>query len=348
MSTDSNKPIKDLFPACSDKLWIDVRSPFEYEKGHLPGAKNLPLFTNEERIKVGTTYVQESREKAILVGLDAVGPKLGDMVRTVLDWTGGDKAQPIMLYCFRGGMRSSSVAWLLRLYGFQVETYKGGYKAFRQQLKKLCANIERPYIIHGPTGSGKTDILQELDQLGAQVIDLEGIAKHRGSAFGYLPGVEQPTNEMVANEITCQLLTMDLTQPIFFESESKRIGCAMVPDPLYERMSHAKLISIDVPKEARIQRIIEIYSPLPNSFLIDCFHKIEKRLGHENTTKAIEAVESGDLHTAVDIALRYYDKGYKRSSEAIWKDDEVRTLTTDIDSPAEEAKRILEMVHTNY
>jgi len=161
---------------------FDVRSPGEYQHAYIPGAYNLPLFTDEERKLVGTLYKQDSREQAIKAGLDYFGLKMRKMVEEVEAMN----SKTVLVHCWRGGMRSAGVAWLLDLYGFKVYTLVGGYKSFR---KWVLARFEKPYpfqVVGGYTGSGKTELLKELATKGHTIIDLEGIAHHKGSAFGAL------------------------------------------------------------------------------------------------------------------------------------------------------------------
>lgn len=190
-----------LFPV------IDVRSEAEFGHAHVPGADNLPLFNNEERKVVGTIYKQQSREMAIKKGLEYFGPKMKEMivfaekVNARLD----NQNKTFIVHCWRGGMRSAGVAWLLDLYGFKVYTLAGGYKAFRNWVLK---SFEKPWkinIVGGYTGSGKTILLEELGNAGEAVIDLEGIAGHRGSAFGRIGLPEQTSVEMFENKLAVAL-----------------------------------------------------------------------------------------------------------------------------------------------
>ena len=197
---------------------IDVRSPGEYKHAHIPGAYSLPLFTDEERAAVGTAYKQESREKAIKLGLDFFGPKMKRMVEEVEELMGNrqqaitnnsDKNLPIanclLLYCWRGGMRSAGVAWLMDLYGFKVYTLIGGYKKFRNHALETFKLPLQFKILGGYTGSGKTEVLKELKSNGEAVVDLEEIAKHKGSAFGNIGLPQQPTQEMFENILALEL-----------------------------------------------------------------------------------------------------------------------------------------------
>src|SRR5258705_3027705 len=195
---------------------IDVRSPGEYKHAHIPGAYSLPLFTDEERKIVGTAYKQESREKAIKIGLDFFGSKMRKMVEeiesTISNWQRVKKhedelliANCLLIYCWRGGMRSAAVAWLMDLYGFKVYTLSGGYKKFRNYVLDTFKLSLQFKILGGYTGSGKTDMLKALEKQGEIVIDLEEIARHRGSAFGNIGFEKQPTQEMFDNILAQEL-----------------------------------------------------------------------------------------------------------------------------------------------
>ena len=185
---------------------LDVRSPGEYRHAHIPGAYSLPLFSDEERKVVGTTYKQQSREASIKIGLDYFGPKMRKMVEEVeLLIRSRESGQMVndsrlvLVHCWRGGMRSGAVSWLLDLYGFKVYTLIGGYKKYRNYVLDTFRLPLQFNILGGYTGSGKTELLKTLKEKGESVIDLEDIAKHKGSAFGNIDMPEQPTQEMFEN-----------------------------------------------------------------------------------------------------------------------------------------------------
>jgi tRNA 2-selenouridine synthase len=218
---------------------IDVRSPAEYNHAHIPGAYSLPLFTNEERAAVGTAYKQESREKAIKIGLDYFGPKMRKMVEEVEGLIGNWRqaisnknqveksnnlpiANCILVYCWRGGMRSGAVAWLLDVYGFKVYTLVGGYKKFRNHVLDTFKEKHNFNIIGGYTGSGKTELLNELSNLNEPVIDLESIAGHKGSAFGNIGLPKQPTQEMFENVLAEKLIEI--------RSQKSEVGNSLNPN----------------------------------------------------------------------------------------------------------------------
>ena len=259
---------------------IDVRSPGEYFHAYIPGAYSMPLFTDEERKIVGTTYKQESREQAIKIGLDFLGPKMRKMVEEVesivrsgelavetINEKNGIKTDSrltannsLLLYCWRGGMRSAGVAWLLDLYGFKVYTLIGGYKKFRNYVLdtfRLSFNFK---ILGGYTGSGKTETLKTLQQKGEAVIDLEDIANHKGSAFGNIGLPKQPTQEMFENLLALELrkkLTVNSLNPIWLEDESQRIGLVNIPNDIWKKMRHSPVCFLDIPFEERLQYLVQ-------------------------------------------------------------------------------------------
>ncbi|MEO7393323.1 MAG: tRNA 2-selenouridine(34) synthase MnmH, partial [Chitinophagaceae bacterium] len=245
---------------------IDVRSPGEYNHAHIPGASSLPLFTDEERKVVGTAYKQQNREQAIKIGLDYFGPKMRKMVEDVetvcsqqltvspSNQTKLPTANCILVYCWRGGMRSGAVSWLLDMYGFKVYTLVGGYKKFRNYVLDTFKFPFKLKILGGYTGSGKTELLKTLQQKGEPVIDLEGLANHKGSAFGNIGLTKQPGQEMFENILAQDLrsklavcnLQLSETQTancklstancIWLEDESQRIGQVNVPHELWKNM----------------------------------------------------------------------------------------------------------------
>lgn len=304
--------IKEFLELIQSGLAVfDVRTPAEFADGRLPSAQNLPLFTDEERAVVGTLYKREGRHRAILEGLDFIGPRMREIVETVEGVVGPPEAK-VLVHCWRGGMRSASVAWLLELYGFQVITLEGGYKAFRRW---VMAELDSPpplLVLGGYTGSGKTEILESLESLGEPVIDLEGLAGHRGSAFGGVLLPEQPTQQEFENRLALQLARVrSADRPVWIEDESRMIGQRNVPKALYDAKASADVLVVEVPIEDRVQRLTEVYGGAPREVLSEGFDRIRKRLGGERARNGKAAIEEGDLAEAARIALQYYDKAYK-------------------------------------
>lgn len=292
---------------------IDVRTPAEYVKGHIPGAVNLPLFTDEERVVVGTTYKKKSPEKALLEGLDFVGPKMSGFIRQAKSMAPNKK---VTVHCWRGGKRSFSLAWLLGIAGFEVQTLEGGYKAYRSEVLIGFETIKQKILVlGGRTGCGKTAILKELAHLEEQVIDLEGMANHKGSAFGWIGEEEQPSVEQFENDLFELWRKFDQTKRLWVENESKNIGSVWLPQQFWDQLKAAPLINIDLPHEERIEILVEMYGGYDSSLLITAFEKIKKRLGGQHLTAALEHLEANDIGAAAGIALAYYDKSYQRLLE---------------------------------
>lgn len=323
----------------SEGIILDVRTPDEYAAGHIPGAVNFPLFSNEERVVVGTLYVQQSREAAIERGLEFVGPKMTQFVREARRLADG---RTIYLHCWRGGMRSGSMAWLLRTAGLKVKLLEGGYKAYRQSFMRLLSDNDWQIIVlGGSTGCGKTEILRALAAQGEQVLCLEGLAHHKGSVFGAMGELPQPTSEQFVNDLHTVFRTFDPARPIWCEGESESIGKVFIPVDLFARMLAAPLVLIDMPTPLRVEHIMKGYGCFPAEDLVAAFRRIERRLGGGPAIEAIRAVESGDLPTAITIALRYYDKAYTKSFTKKW--NIVATLTVEEDNPDQSAATLLEM-----
>ena len=294
---------------------LDVRSPGEYHHAHIPGAYSFPLFDDDQRKEVGTAYKQINREKAIKIGLDYFGPKMRLLVEQAEDIAEKSGSRTLLVHCWRGGMRSGAVAWLLDLYGFNVHTLIGGYKSFRRW---TLAQFEKKYpfaLIGGYTGSGKTDLLMALQSASQHILDLEGLAHHKGSAFGNIGQPEQPGQEQFENKLSLALwnLSTDSPDKIWVEDESQRIGRLNVPGPIWEQMRSTSVSFLEIPFEERLKYLVKGYGFLDAQRLIDATDRIRKKLGDKNTTDAIEYISKGQIQPAFEILLRYYDKMYFKS-----------------------------------
>lgn len=289
---------------------IDVRSPGEFAEGHIPGAINLPLFDDNERAIVGTTYTRIGRPEAIDLGLEIVGPKMNLLAKTARTYAVDGK---LKVHCWRGGMRSDKMAWLFELVGLRATVLAGGYKTYRQELLQAFESIKSLIVLHGPTGSGKTMILQEMAALGEQVLDLEKRANHKGSAFGALGMGDQPTTAQFQNDLFADLLLFDLTKRIWIESESMSIGKVYLPQSLWENMNHSAVLEIALDKSLRIPRVVEEYGQIDQQLLAGSILKIKDRFGPEKIPGVLALLNEGKLEEVVSMLLDYYDKSYEYS-----------------------------------
>jgi tRNA 2-selenouridine synthase len=311
-----------VFENLSNYLIIDVRSPGEYLHAHIPSAFSLPLFSDEERAAIGTTYKQKSREAAIKLGLPFFGTKMFAMIETVEEWSREyektEKKKPtILVHCWRGGMRSAAVAWLLDLYGFKTEQLTGGYKAYRNW---VLAQFEKEYkmkVLGGYTGSGKTEILLQLQKSKIPVIDLEGLAHHKGSAFGALGQQDQPSQEQFENNLATALFKTASTENYFWiEDESQRIGTNMLPILFFKNLRNSVCYFIDIPFESRLKFIVQGYGKFTVADLIAATLRIQKRLGGLETKNVVNLLVENNIEAAFDILLKYYDKVYLKNVES--------------------------------
>lgn len=311
---------------------LDVRTPAEYEAGHIPGAINMPLFTNEERVVVGTLYVQVGKDKAVEKGLEFVGPKMASFVKRAKLIAGTNKR--LNVHCWRGGMRSGSMAWLFETAGLNVGVLTGGYKGYRGYIRQEFTRPLKLQILGGMTGSGKTDLLHYLRLQGEQILDLEGVASHRGSAFGSLGQAEQPTNEMFENLLWEDWKEFDVSKPVWVEDESKAIGHVWINDVLFNAMRRSPLIFLNVPFEERVIRLMNDYGDFDTEVLKEKLQKISKRIGGNNVKEACDFIDNGQVIDAIRIALRYYDKSYLYGLSQRNEYREIVTKTGEVESNA--------------
>lgn len=294
--------------ASADNLSIlDVRSPAEFQHARIPGAQSFPLFSDDERHQVGFLYKQVSQTAAMMKGLEIVGPKMSYFLERALELS---PQKEVGVYCWRGGKRSESIAWLLSQSGFRTLLLKGGYKAARRY---FLHQLEQPWKLirlAGRTGSGKTRVLEALRSRGEQVLDLESMANHRGSAFGHLGLGAQPSNEYFENRIGYQLNQFLPQLPVWVEDESRHIGRLTLPKPFWDQFQKAPAIFIDVPAEIRLKEIMQEYGVLDHGGLRESFLRISRKMGPQLVKKAIELLDQDDLEGAARMALAYYDRTY--------------------------------------
>lgn len=291
---------------------VDVRSPKEFLQGHVPGAHNLPLFSDDERAQVGTAYTRNGNQQAILKGLEVIGPKLREFV------IGARRIAPggeILVHCWRGGMRSEAMAWLFNFSGMEARVLEGGYRAYRRHIRNELAKGPSIRIIGGMTGSGKTEILHHLAEAGEQVVDLENLAHHKGSAFGALGEEDQPTTEQFENCLAKVWMNFDPGKTVWIEDESLNVGKVVIPAVFFQRMRNSPLYFIELSFEKRVDRLVLEYGDFDRAILGEIILKIGRRMGGDAAKTATDSLIKGDVRNSIGIVLKYYDKTYRYSLE---------------------------------
>ncbi|MCA9732975.1 MAG: tRNA 2-selenouridine(34) synthase MnmH [Deferribacteres bacterium] len=326
-------PIEKFLQQSEAQPIFDVRSPAEFQHGRIPGAKNLPLFSDEERAEVGTLYKRKGREQAMLRGLEIVGPKMMGFVEFAKEHCSN---RQVFLHCWRGGQRSESMAWLLEFSGLHCFVLEGGYKSFRRFVREGFTQEKQIVILGGMTGTGKTEILLELAKLGEKIIDLEDLAIHKGSAFG---GIERPqdiTQEHFENRLGLAWRKIDPQKLLWLEDESQRIGNVHVPMEIWQQMKAGPVLAVEMPADLRQKRLLLEYAELNPDELKKATQRIERRLGGLATKQTLEALDAGDMEQACAILLPYYDKFYTRGLVRR-EDDQVLQVGTNTIDAAENA-----------
>ena len=293
------------------QIIVDVRAPIEFTEGHIPGAINIPVLDDQQREEVGTLYQQQGRGVATCKGLQFVRqrlPELKSRIGNLIDQN--DPATSVRLHCWRGGLRSRSMAWLFEQFGHSAVVLEGGYKAYRQHVLKVFQQPWNLVVLSGMTGAGKTEQLHHLRRAGQQVIDLEGLAHHRGSAFGGIGLPPQPTVQQFQNNLADALERFDTGQRIWLEDESQKIGRVVIHEHFVEQIRQAPAIYINVPQAIRAQNLADQYGQLSRDELKESTLKIAKRFGTENVNAALELLQRGDLAGCAGRLLDYYDKTY--------------------------------------
>ena len=294
---------------------IDVRSPSEYYQGHWPGAVNIPLFSDSERETIGKSYKKESRLKAILNGLKITIPNTKRLLeiihKIIINNEGINKS--LRIYCWRGGMRSSAFAWLARTIGVKTYLLQGGYKNYRKWVLNKFEDDLPIRLVGGKTGTRKTDLLNYINEDNIHVIDLEGIANHRGSSFGSLGMKEQPTTQQFENILAESLYKFQKNSAIeiWLEAESSNLCKCRIPNGLYSQMKKAPILEIIKDKNERVKNLVNVYSQNSQTELKDAVNRISKRLGPQRTKEALTAIDRKEWSKACESMLDYYDKCYE-------------------------------------
>lgn len=293
---------------------IDVRSPGEFKTATIPEAVNVYLFDDEQRKIIGTVYVQESVEKAKRLGMEAASKNLLIIYDKINELQKNYKT--LIFFCARGGMRSSSLVSLLNSLGVNALKLRGGYKGYRayinSALPKLIEEINF-VVIHGNTGTGKTELLKKLSEKGYDVLDLEGAANHRGSLLGSV-GLGKENSQKQFESLIYHSLKNRKSNLVFVEGESKRIGNIIIPEFIYSAMEKGKHINIKSDIEFRVKNIINDYVQNDNSELIEALNKLRKYISDKNIDKYIDSINSSNYEWVIEeLMIKYYDPMYENN-----------------------------------
>jgi tRNA 2-selenouridine synthase len=327
----------DFHPSLLDShCLIDARTPLEFNEDHLPGAHNVPLLTNEERVEIGTLYKQQGAHPARIRGLELTAGRFPALVREIATIASG---RPVLVYCWRGGLRSKTVADILYLTGYQVKQLTGGYKAFRNQVSAFFEDFKpnAPLVVlHGMTGIGKTTLLGLLAERGEAIVDLEGIACHRGSAFGSL-GLSQEhlTQKRFETLLWDAFRNLPPSKAIYVEGESRRIGQMTLPGNLYDVMGDSIKVWCTATLETRVRRLTEEYGLRDyEQGLTEALSRIRKKLGGDKYAEISGYLERWEMEPFMaELIVSYYDKMYYKVRD--WKEDLTLSLE-DFDKAADQ------------
>lgn len=311
---------------------IDVRSPAEFAEDHVPGAINCPALDNEQRIEIGTLYKQVSpfvaRKKGAVLALRNIAAHIE------AQFSDKEKNWKPLVYCWRGGQRSGSFQTVLRAIGWEAAQLKGGYKAYRSHVLAQLKDEPRRFryiVIGGATGSGKTDLLKVLAAKGAQVLDLEGLAQHRGSVLGFDPKAPRQSQKGFDTKLLQELKRFDPARPVFLEAESRKIGIVHLPDSLFETMKIGELLVVDVPVEARVAYLLRAYDWFiahPED-LKERLARLKELRGKNVIARWEEMIDSGAWEALVrDLLTVHYDPLYNKSSRSSYTDDALRHVVS--------------------
>lgn len=317
---------------------LDARSEGEHAEDHLPGALSWPSLNNEERIRVGTLYKQVSPFEAQKVGAALVAKNIAQHIEQhVMD---KPRNWEPLVYCWRGGKRSNSLALILGQIGFKVHLIEGGYKAFRKEVLEdfpRQATRVQYRVLCGPTGSGKTRLLEALAQAGAQVLDLEAIASHRSSVLGLIPGATQPTQKAFDTQVWDALRQFDPQRPVFVEAESKKVGNLTVPADLMTAMRASPCWRVDLPLERRVDLLLEDYAffTQDRALFAERLTRLTALRGKAMVQDWHDKIERGEMREVVtELLTAHYDPGYDHST----RQNFVQFDTAPVISPASHSR----------
>jgi tRNA 2-selenouridine synthase len=305
--TAKELPIAEFLDKSQNELIVDVRAPIEFQKGHIANAINVPLFEDSERAEIGTLYKHQGKDTAVERGLEIVSPKMVGFINQVKALA---KNKKVFVYCFRGGMRSNSFAWLMNTAGLDACILKGGHKAYRNHILEFFEQKRKIILLGGSTGSGKTEILKELAKLSLQTVDLEALAHHKGSAFGSINEPKQNPQQIFESNLFEDLRFTNSAEWLVLEDESQTIGYNKIPQGLWLQMLEAPIIKLEVPFELRVEKLVKDYTTVNTNDLKDCVLKIAEKLGPLNTKLCLEHLDKNNLSDVARLTLQYYDKAY--------------------------------------
>ena len=331
-------------------LYVDVRSPGEYLEDHIPGAVNLPIFDNDERKEVGTLYKVVGRETAVIRGTEIGGRRIGDIINRLAE----ERGREIVIYCARGGMRSSSVASLVNALGIGTCRIIDGYKSYRRYVNSRLSSVKfkpRVFVLQGLTGAGKTGILKLLKNS----IDLEGMAGHRSSVFGGI-GLAVNTQKYFETQLLSRIDALENEAYVVIEGESKKIGNLNIPENIFAQMKDAPVIYIDTPLERRIAIIRDEYARFgEHERIIEIVNSLRGKIGHKKADTLAELYESGKIDEFIEILLlEYYDVLYRHTLDkleylSIIRNDDTAQAASDVEKTIHEyLGKHQEISSTNY
>ena len=296
---------------------IDVRSPSEFAEDHLPGAINCPVLDDLQRIEVGTLYKQVSPFEAKKVGAALVAANIARHLQQ--HFQGQAKGWRPLVYCWRGGQRSGAMTTVLRAIGWDAKQLEGGYKAYRRYVVEQLATRPRDFrywIVKGPTGSAKTRVLHALAEQGAQILDLEGLANHKGSVLGQVPDTRQPSQKTFESELLYRLNRLDPAKPVYVEAESRKIGGVHVPECLIEAMRGSPGVAIDAAREVRVAYLLRDYGYFTENpaYVLQRIAALKQFCGEKTLQEWQGLVHAGQWEAFVDALLAtHYDPLYQKS-----------------------------------
>jgi tRNA 2-selenouridine synthase len=323
--------VKEFFQLRRSIPMLDARSEGEFIQGNIPGAINLPILNDEERKIVGTIYKEEGSLAAVKEGFKLVGPRFYQIIERAENKF---PKKQILTYCWRGGMRSEIMAWLLGMSGFEIFRLIGGYKTYRNLTYETVRKERNYLVLGGKTGVGKTSLLHGLQLAGEHIIDLEALANHKGSSFGGIGQPCQPSIEQFENLLAEKLFTIPSASTIWIENESRKIGTVILADELYQQLLSRPLLEIIKSKKERIQHIKEEYATLPEDELISAVKRLQKKLGGLRTSEAIMAIQNNQDSLWIENVLLYYDKTYSFDLEKNHSNERIQVDLSGMEMPA--------------